>query len=182
MTQRVKGESAARKNAANQLAGVAAFSNALNFNLAMARTALDTTFEAMRRYLQYAAQAQQAGAATVNDLSNVLTAAVDQAEYATSSPEFVGGCRALGEGQFMRAARNYCALLIRLSDFEKLLMQQAQAAAATRSMAFLQAFARNGNALALLHSGSKQGVLHEQSKSDRRTLKRNRGRVGKVAP
>ena len=129
------------RNAQNGHPGLPPFSTALEFNLGIARSVLDSLVAAMRGYFQYATQAQQISAETVNDLSNVLKAAVDQAEYATNFPELLAGYRALTAGELMRAAENFNAFFIRLSDVEASLMQQARAAAATRSIAFLEGFA-----------------------------------------
>ena len=131
------GRTATTKNAANGHAGVSAFANALELNLGMARNVLDSSFAALHGCLQYVAQAQQASAETVKDLSNVLTAAVEEAEYATNFPEFLAGCRALTAGELMSAAQSYSSLLVRLSEVEARLIQQAHAAAASRSIAFL---------------------------------------------
>ena len=131
----------ATKNAQNGHPSLPLFATALEFNLGIARSVLDSSVAAMRGYFQYAAQAQQTSAETVNDLSNVFRAAVDQAQYATTFPELLAGYRALTAGEIMRAAENYSAFLIRLSDVEAKLVQQAQAAAATRSIGFLEGFA-----------------------------------------
>ena len=142
MARKVKSDrKAATRNDQNGHPSLPLFAEALEFNLGIARSFLDSSVSAMRGYFQYAAQAQQTSAETVNDLSNVFRAAVDQAEYATNFPELLAGYRALTAGELMRAAENYSAFFIRLSDVEASLMQQARAAATTRSIAFLEGFA-----------------------------------------
>lgn len=105
-----------------------------------------TTTTPSQGCLQCAEQVQQASADTVKDLPNAVTAAVDQAQYATSLSECLEVYRALKAGQFLRAAQNYGSLFARLSVIEASLFQQAHAAAAARSSALIDSIASHARA------------------------------------
>jgi len=112
-------------------AGVPVFADALAFNVDVARNMFNSSLAAMQGWLECAQEVQQVNCDTVKDLANVVTAAVDQTEHATSLSELLDVQRAVTAGQFMRAAQNYGTLVMRLSAVEERLIQRAQAAAAS---------------------------------------------------
>ena len=71
---------------------------------------------------------RQAHADTLTDLSNVMTAGMEEAQYATNSTESRELFGALTAGQLLRVANIYHSMFARLLGIEAGLVQQAQAA------------------------------------------------------
>jgi hypothetical protein len=122
---------ASSKKPVKSNAGAPVVADALAFNVDVARNMFNSSLAAMQGWLECALEVQKVHSDTVKDLANVVTAAVDQTEHATSLSELLEVQRTLTAGQFMRAAQNYGMLVMRLSAVELRLMQQAQAAAAS---------------------------------------------------
>lgn len=128
--------------------------NTFEFSMSVARAMFDSTLAAMQGSLRCAQQLQQTGIDTVNELSHLAAAAIDQAQYAGGLPEPVQAYRALATGNLLDAARNYNALVERMAGIEAGLMQQAHAAAATRSVEWLDDVASSLRSCASLHDRS----------------------------
>lgn len=122
---------ASSKESGKGKAAAPVVADALAFNVDMARNLFNSSLAAMQGWLECAQEVQQVNSDTVKDLVNVVTAAVDQTEHATSLSELLDVQRAVTAGQFMRAAQNYGTLVMRPSAVEARLIQRVQAAAAS---------------------------------------------------